>query len=76
MNKNKIFVKSIRIPAEVNEEIAKAAVRMDTAEMDVIRIALKIGLKSLANINYDITQAIMDKSDKGISHKPLPKKQG
>lgn len=76
MNKNKIFVKSIRIPAEVNEEIAKAAARMDTAEMDVIRIALKIGLKSLANINYDITQAIMDKSDKGISHNPLPKKQG
>lgn len=57
--KKLLVVKTLRISEELNTEIAKAAQKLDSAEQDIIRLCLKIGLKHLEAVKYDIAMCIL-----------------
>lgn len=60
--KKLLVVKSLRISEELNTEIANVAQKLDSAEQDIIRLCLKIGLKHLEAVKYDVAKCVLEKA--------------
>lgn len=60
--KKLLVVKTLRISEELNTEIANAAQKLDSAEQDIIRLCLKIGLKHLEAVKYDLAKCVLEKA--------------
>ena len=58
--KKLLVVKTLRISEELNTEIANAAQKLDSAEQDIIRLCLKIGLKHLEAVKYDLAKCVLE----------------
>lgn len=52
---------SICIGDELDKDIADAAEKLDVAKQDAIRLMLRIGLKHLENVDFDIAKTVLDK---------------
>ncbi len=62
--KKLLIIKTIRISEELNNEIAAVSQKLDSAEQDVIRLCLKIGLAHLRRVKYDLAACVLEKSEK------------
>ena len=62
--KKLLVVKTLRISEELNAEIANAAQMLDSAEQDVIRLTMRIGLEHLRRVKYDLADCVLEKSGK------------
>lgn len=62
--KKLLIIKTIRISEELNNEIAAVSQKLDSAEQDVIRLCLKIGLAHLERVKYDLAACVLEKSGK------------
>lgn len=62
--KKLLVIKTVRISDELNKHVALAAEKLGSAEQDVIRLALRIGLTHLESIKYDIAKAVLGESGK------------
>ncbi len=62
--KKLLIIKTIRISEELNNEIAAVSQKLDSAEQDVIRLCLKIGLAHLRRVKYDLAACVLEKSGK------------
>ena len=60
--KKLLIIKTIRISEELNDEIACVAKKVGSAEQDVIRLCLKIGLAHLETVKYDVAKCVLEKS--------------
>ena len=58
------MVKTLRISEELNAEITNAAQKLDSAEQDVIRLTMRIGLEHLRRVKYDLADCVLEKSGK------------
>jgi len=62
--KKLLVVKTLRISEELNAEITNAAQKLDSAEQDVIRLTMRIGLEHLRRVKYDLADCVLEKSGK------------
>lgn len=59
--KKLLVVKTLRISEDLNAGIANASQKLDSAEQDVIRLCLRIGLEHLKRIKYDLASCVLEK---------------
>ena len=64
--KKLLVVKTLRISEELNTEIANTAQKLDSAEQDIIRLCLKIGLKHLEAVKYDLAKCVLNARDQKV----------
>ena len=57
-NKPKSHPLAIAVQTPLLEEIRKTAERMDMTQADTIRLAIKLGMRNLKTINYDLISSI------------------
>ena len=62
--KKLLIIKTIRISEELNNEIAAVSQKLDSAEQDVIRLTMRIGLTHLRRVKYDLAACVLEKSEK------------
>ena len=62
--KKLLVVKTLRISEELNAEITNAAQKLDSAEQDVIRLTMRIGLEHLRRVKYNLADCVLGKSGK------------
>ena len=58
------FRQSICISPELEKQISIAAEKLDMAKQDAIRLMLRIGLKHLESVKYDIAQSVLSQAKK------------
>ncbi len=59
-----LVIKTVRISQKLNSQINSAADLLDTAEQDIIRLCLRIGLGHLERVKYDLAKCVLDASGK------------
>ena len=57
-------IKTLRISEELNASVINAATKLETAEQDVIRLALRIGLMHLDMAGFDIAKSVIEAARK------------
>lgn len=62
-DKNKMpVVMSLRLSEELDSELTKISDNVELAKQDLIRLCLRIGLKHLEAVKYDLAKCVLDKS--------------
>ena len=53
---------TVCLTEELERELADAAEQTDLAKQDIIRLCLKIGLKHLEAVKYDLAKCVLEKA--------------
>ena len=64
-DKNKLpVVMSLRLSEELDSDLAKISDKVELAKQDLVRLCLRIGLKHLEAVKYDIAKCVLNESRK------------
>lgn len=53
---------TVCITESIDKSLAKAASELELAKQDIIRLCLKIGLKHLESVKYDLAKCVLNES--------------
>ena len=64
-DKNKLpVVMSLRLSEELDSDLAKISDKVEFAKQDLVRLCLRIGLKHLEAVKYDLAKCVLNESRK------------
>lgn len=70
-DRNKLpIVQNVRISEELENELQRVSDTLELAKQDLIRLTMRIGLRRLEEIEYDLARAVLEASSSHRAQSP------